>query len=85
MHYANATRPPNRAEAPNAAPASTTTWLHSPWNAIPAALLIGTAFLHMNLGMRTIIEDGLIKALTGLTTVREVMGGVAEDAADKTK
>ena len=35
--------------------------------------------------MRTIIEDGLIKALTGLTTVREVMGGVAEDAADKTK
>jgi succinate dehydrogenase / fumarate reductase membrane anchor subunit len=37
--------------------ASTTTWLHSPWNAIPAALLIGTAFLHTNLGMRTIIED----------------------------
>lgn len=35
--------------------------------------------------MRTIIEDGLIKALTGLTTVREVMGGVAEDAADKKK
>jgi succinate dehydrogenase / fumarate reductase membrane anchor subunit len=37
--------------------ATTTVWLHSPWNAVPAALLIGTAFLHMNLGMRTIIED----------------------------
>jgi succinate dehydrogenase / fumarate reductase membrane anchor subunit len=37
--------------------ATTTAWLHSPWNAVPAALLIGTGFLHMNLGMRTIIED----------------------------
>ncbi|MDR3511594.1 MAG: succinate dehydrogenase, hydrophobic membrane anchor protein [Caulobacteraceae bacterium] len=37
--------------------ASTTAWLHSAWNAVPAALLIGTAFLHMSLGMQVIIED----------------------------
>ncbi len=37
--------------------ATTTAWLRSPWNAAPAALLIGVAFAHMNLGMRTIIED----------------------------
>jgi succinate dehydrogenase / fumarate reductase membrane anchor subunit len=36
---------------------TTTVWLRSPWNAAPAALLIGVAFLHMNLGMRKIIED----------------------------
>jgi type IV pilus assembly protein PilB len=35
--------------------------------------------------MRSILIDGLGKALTGLTTVREVMGGAAEDAADKKK
>ena len=35
----------------------TVAWLRSPWNAVPAALLIGVAFLHMNIGMRTIIED----------------------------
>ena len=37
--------------------ATTTVWLHSAWNAIPAVLLVGVACLHMNLGMRTIIED----------------------------
>jgi succinate dehydrogenase / fumarate reductase membrane anchor subunit len=37
--------------------ATTSVWLRSPWNAVPACLLIGVAFLHMNLGMRTIIED----------------------------
>jgi succinate dehydrogenase / fumarate reductase membrane anchor subunit len=37
--------------------ATTTVWLHSPWNAVPAALLIGVGSLHMNLGMRTIVED----------------------------
>jgi succinate dehydrogenase / fumarate reductase membrane anchor subunit len=37
--------------------ATTTVWLHSPWNAVPAVLLIGVAFLHMNIGMRTVIED----------------------------
>jgi len=29
-------------------------------------------------GMRTIIQDGLVKALEGLTTVREVLGGTGE-------
>ena len=37
--------------------ATTAVWLRSPWNAVPALLLIGVAFFHMNLGMRTIIED----------------------------
>jgi succinate dehydrogenase / fumarate reductase membrane anchor subunit len=37
--------------------ANTIVWLQSPWNAVPAALLIGVAFLHMNIGMRVIIED----------------------------
>lgn len=37
--------------------ATTTVWLHSAWNAVPAVLLIGVAFLHMNVGMRTVIED----------------------------
>lgn len=37
--------------------ATTTTWLRSACNAVPAALLIGVAFLHMNLGLRTVIED----------------------------
>jgi succinate dehydrogenase / fumarate reductase membrane anchor subunit len=32
-------------------------WLHSPWNAVPAVLLIGVAFTHMSIGMRVIIED----------------------------
>lgn len=32
-------------------------WMRSPWHAVPAALLIGVAFLHMNIGMRVIIED----------------------------
>jgi succinate dehydrogenase / fumarate reductase, membrane anchor subunit len=32
-------------------------WLQSPWNAVPAALLIGVAFTHMSIGMRVIIED----------------------------
>jgi succinate dehydrogenase / fumarate reductase membrane anchor subunit len=32
-------------------------WLHSPWNAVPAVLLIGVAFAHMSIGMRVIIED----------------------------
>lgn len=35
--------------------------------------------------MRTIIMDGLVKAIEGVTTAREVMGGAAEDAADKKK
>jgi succinate dehydrogenase / fumarate reductase membrane anchor subunit len=37
--------------------ATATVWLHSAWNAVPAALLIGVAFLHMNLGMQVIVED----------------------------
>jgi len=35
--------------------------------------------------MRTILIDGLNKALQGLTTVREVLGGAAEEAADLKK
>jgi hypothetical protein len=35
--------------------------------------------------MRTIIVDGLSKCLSGMTTVREVLGGAAEDNADKKK
>lgn len=34
-------------------------------------------------GMRTIIQDGLEKVKLGLTTVREVLGGAAENDADK--
>lgn len=37
--------------------ATTGAWLSSPWNAVPAILLIGVAFTHMNIGMRVIIED----------------------------
>ncbi len=37
--------------------ATTALWLSSPWNAVPAILLIGTAFTHMNIGMQVIIED----------------------------
>jgi type II secretory ATPase GspE/PulE/Tfp pilus assembly ATPase PilB-like protein len=32
---------------------------------------------------RTILQDGLSKALQGMTTVREVLGGAAEDASKK--
>jgi type IV pilus assembly protein PilB len=35
--------------------------------------------------MRTILMDGLNKALQGLTTVREVLGGAAEEASDLKK
>lgn len=34
-------------------------------------------------GMRTIIQDGLMKCLSGLTTVREVLGGAAEGKEEK--
>jgi succinate dehydrogenase / fumarate reductase membrane anchor subunit len=37
--------------------AATSAWLGSPWNAVPAILLIGVAFTHMNVGMQVIIED----------------------------
>ncbi|MBI4056631.1 MAG: Flp pilus assembly complex ATPase component TadA [Elusimicrobia bacterium] len=33
-------------------------------------------------GMRTILQDGLCKVMEGLTTVREVLGGAAEDKKD---
>jgi type IV pilus assembly protein PilB len=33
--------------------------------------------------MRLIIQDGLFKVLSGLTTVREVLGGAAEDEGKK--
>lgn len=44
--------------------ATATAWLRSAWNAVPAALLIGVAFLHMNLGMGVIIEDYIHKPMS---------------------
>jgi succinate dehydrogenase / fumarate reductase, membrane anchor subunit len=44
--------------------AAATVWLHSPCNAVPAVLLLGVAFLHMNLGMQTVIEDYVEAPLT---------------------
>jgi succinate dehydrogenase / fumarate reductase membrane anchor subunit len=44
--------------------ASTVVWLRSPWNAVPAVLLIGVAFTHMSIGMRVIIEDYIQKPAT---------------------
>jgi len=40
------------------------TWLRSPINAVLACLLAFAAFWHMQLGMRTIIEDYFAKAGT---------------------
>ena len=39
-------------------------WLHSPWNALPTALVIAVGAFHMQLGMRTIIEDYIHASLT---------------------
>ena len=39
-------------------------WLHSPLNAALASLLAFAAFWHMQLGMRTIIEDYFAKPVT---------------------
>ncbi|MGQ0644361.1 MAG: GspE/PulE family protein [Elusimicrobiota bacterium] len=35
--------------------------------------------------MRTIVQDGLVKVLQGLTTVKEVLGGAADDTDTKNK
>jgi succinate dehydrogenase / fumarate reductase, membrane anchor subunit len=37
--------------------AAATIWLRSPVNATLAAVLVGTGFFHMQIGMREIIED----------------------------
>jgi succinate dehydrogenase / fumarate reductase membrane anchor subunit len=42
----------------------TAIWLQSPWNAVPAALLIGIGFLHMHIGMREIVIDYIAKTGT---------------------
>ena len=42
----------------------TAIWLQSPFNAVPAALLIGVAFLHMHIGMREIVIDYIHKPTT---------------------
>jgi succinate dehydrogenase / fumarate reductase, membrane anchor subunit len=47
--------------------ATISVWLRAPWNAAPAVLLIGVAFLHMNIGMRVIIEDYIEAPLTKAT------------------
>ena len=39
-------------------------WLQSPFNAVPTALLIGVGVYHMQLGMRTIIEDYIARRFT---------------------
>jgi len=39
-------------------------WLQSPFNAVPTALLIGVGAYHMQLGMRTIIEDYFARPFT---------------------
>jgi succinate dehydrogenase / fumarate reductase membrane anchor subunit len=44
--------------------ASTSEWLHSPLNAALASLLAFTAFWHMQIGMRVVIEDYIQKAGT---------------------
>jgi succinate dehydrogenase / fumarate reductase membrane anchor subunit len=52
---------------------SAATWLHAPVNAALACLLAFAAFWHMQLGMRTIIEDYFAKAGTkGLLLVINV-------------
>jgi len=52
---------------------SAATWLHSPVNAALASLLAFAAFWHMQLGMRTIIEDYIAKPGTkGLLLVVNV-------------
>ncbi|HEX3916844.1 MAG TPA: succinate dehydrogenase, hydrophobic membrane anchor protein [Caulobacteraceae bacterium] len=52
---------------------SAATWLHSPINAALACLLAFAAFWHMQLGMRTIIEDYFAKTGTkGLLLVINV-------------
>ena len=43
---------------------SAATWLHSPVNAALASLLAFAAFWHMQLGMRTIIEDYFARPAT---------------------
>ena len=56
-------------------------WLHSPVNAVLASLLAFAAFWHMQLGMRTIIEDyierPLAKAACLLANVFVCWGGGA--------
>lgn len=39
-------------------------WMHSPWHAVPLALLLGVAFYHGQIGMRVVIEDYIHKALS---------------------
>jgi succinate dehydrogenase / fumarate reductase membrane anchor subunit len=43
---------------------ATILWLRAGPNTVLTVLLIGTGFYHMNLGMRTVIEDYIHKALT---------------------
>ncbi len=39
-------------------------WLRTPWNAVFSALLIAVACFHMQLGMRTVIEDYIHRPTT---------------------
>jgi succinate dehydrogenase / fumarate reductase membrane anchor subunit len=43
---------------------ATVAWLQSPFNAVPTAALIGVGCYHMQLGMRTIIEDYIARRFT---------------------
>jgi succinate dehydrogenase / fumarate reductase membrane anchor subunit len=44
--------------------AAATDWLRSPYNAVPLALIIAVGAFHMQLGMRTIIEDYIHRPLS---------------------
>ena len=59
----SALRLANLAAQPNGY-SDTVAWLQSPFNAVPAALLIGVGVYHMQLGMRTIIEDYIARRFT---------------------
>jgi len=39
-------------------------WMREPWNAILAALLIGTGAFHMKIGMQVIVEDYFQRPIT---------------------
>ena len=62
--------------------AETTTWLHSPVNAVLAVLLLAVAFQHMHAGLRVVVEDYIHKtntkaALLLLNLFVCVLGGAA--------
>jgi succinate dehydrogenase / fumarate reductase membrane anchor subunit len=43
---------------------ATVGWLRAPWNAVLMTMLVGVGIFHMQLGMRTIIEDYIQRSAT---------------------